>query len=206
MCFQKIKGIITKKIKIKFITIHIMKNSYELIVAVDLKKGISQNGTIPWNVPEDLLFFKETTQKSIVVMGRNTYFSLPEKNRPLRNRLNVVYTREPEKYKDIELQNKNVLFINNLDNFELQFENKKIFIIGGSQIYNIFYSKCSVVWLTQIKKDYNCDLNLDIDKILTNFKKESIVKETDEFVIEKYIRNETNEHTFPHVQTSQQHI
>jgi dihydrofolate reductase len=166
-----------------------MNNSYELIVATDLKEGISKNGTIPWNIPEDLVFFKETTQNSIVLMGRNTYFSLPEKNRPLKNRLNVVFTREPDTYKDIEVQNKNVLFVNNFENFDLQFENKKIFIIGGSQIYNMFYSKCSVIWLTKIKKDYDCDLKLDSNKILANFEKVSIVKETEEFIIEKYMRN-----------------
>lgn len=57
---------------------------------------IGAAGDIPWYVPEDFLHFKKNTLGSPVVMGRATWDSLPEKNRPLPGRLNIVVTRNPE--------------------------------------------------------------------------------------------------------------
>ena len=57
-------------------------------------------GSIPWRIPEDLKFFKQTTtftkdeeKKNAVIMGRKTWESIPSKYRPLPSRLNIVLTR-----------------------------------------------------------------------------------------------------------------
>jgi len=52
------------------------------------------NNSIPWDVKEDLKRFKDITMWEIVVMGKNTWYSLPEKVRPLPNRRNIVITSE----------------------------------------------------------------------------------------------------------------
>jgi dihydrofolate reductase len=170
-------------------------NMYELIVAVDINYGISKNGNIPWHIPEELKFFVYKTQYHTVFMGKNTYFSIPEKNRPLKNRFNIVYTKNPEKYINIMQQHGNVLFTDdesilpNYSNVIIPHNTySPIFIIGGSQIYNQFYDKCNVIWLTQIKKNYYCDIKLDIIKILSNFVLDEVVDDNNEYVIEKYIR------------------
>jgi len=64
-----------------------------LIVAMDSERGIGKNNDLMWHLPKDMKFFKDTTQGQIVVMGRKNYDSIPEKYRPLPNRLNVVLTR-----------------------------------------------------------------------------------------------------------------
>ena len=63
----------------------------KLIVACDPKGGIGYNNKLPWsNIQGDLPRFKNLTQGQIIVMGRNTWDSLPKK--PLPNRFNVVVT------------------------------------------------------------------------------------------------------------------
>ncbi|CAJ1016960.1 dihydrofolate reductase-thymidylate synthase [Leishmania guyanensis] len=75
---------------------------FSIIVAVDEQHGIGDGKTIPWQVPEDMAFFKDQTtllrnkkpptekKRNAVVMGRQTWESVPLKYRPLKGRLNVV--------------------------------------------------------------------------------------------------------------------
>jgi dihydrofolate reductase len=81
----------------------------EAIYAVDIKNGLSKNGVIPWKSKKDITFFMNKTKNNIVIMGKNTYFSIPEEHRPLKNRLNIVLT----KTLDLEMESSNVLFTNN---------------------------------------------------------------------------------------------
>lgn len=148
-----------------------------MILAKDLKNGISKNNSIPWKSSIDMKHFYNITSGNVVIMGKNTFFSLPAKNRPLKNRLNIVLTKNQENY--IHLNNKNLIFSNN-ENIEkhinellietdyselIPYLNKdfKIIVIGGKQIYEKYISICNKVWLTIIKKDYDCDLFFDYD-------------------------------------------
>lgn len=170
----------------------------EAIVAIDLYNGISKNGVIPWTSKKDMTHFYKKTTGNIVIMGKNTYFSIPEERRPLKNRLNIVLTSKPNLYQDIS--NSNVIFTNDdciyndflasPEKYRFVFpflqENFKVFVIGGKQIYEKLISSCHTIWLTQIKKDYNCDLFL---KNEYNFNRKMIVTEIDnddELIIYKY--------------------
>lgn len=63
-----------------------------LIVGRDRNGAIGKDSDIPWYAPEDLAFFKRETLGSAVVMGRNTWESLPFK--PLKNRFNIVVSSQ----------------------------------------------------------------------------------------------------------------
>ncbi|UZD91632.1 dihydrofolate reductase [Cognatishimia activa] len=63
-----------------------------LIVGRDKNGAIGKDNDIPWYAPEDLSFFKGETLGGAVVMGRNTWDSLPFK--PLKNRLNIVVSSQ----------------------------------------------------------------------------------------------------------------
>ena len=80
----------------------------EAIVAYDSNKGISKHGLIPWKISDDMKFFKNTTIKNVVIMGKNTFESL--NNKPLIDRLNVVLTNTPEKYFNYSIMYSNLLF------------------------------------------------------------------------------------------------
>jgi len=162
------------------------KLEIEAIVAVDSKNGIAKDGKIPWKSKTDMKFFREKTTGSIIIMGTTTFLSLPN-SMPLPNRINIVVTRRPSKYtcypKYSQLDNiffwdEDALFkfLNNQD-LNKKGDYKKIFVIGGQQIYNLLLPFCSSIWVTKIKTDYNCDLHLTC---LTNIKSDYKIYYEDE--------------------------
>ena len=168
----------------------------EAIYAIDLKNGLSKYGIIPWNSKKDLKFFADKTKYNVVIMGKNTYFSLPDNVRPLKNRLNIVLTSKPEEFLEFKNGIENVIFTNNdeIYNIIIGYRDKyiekypflsndfKIFFIGGKKIYEQFIPLCKKVWVTQIKKDYACDLIMNID-YSKQFKEQQVIEEDDELKI-----------------------
>jgi dihydrofolate reductase len=65
-----------------------------LIVARAAEGAIGLEGSIPWDVPQDLKFFQRETVGGAIIMGRNTWDSLPVK--PLPKRLNIVVSSNSE--------------------------------------------------------------------------------------------------------------
>lgn len=63
-----------------------------LIVARDRNGAIGKDGDIPWRASEDLAFFQRETTGGAIIMGRNTWDSLPFK--PLKNRMNIVVSSQ----------------------------------------------------------------------------------------------------------------
>ena len=105
-----------------------------LIVAMDSEGGIGKNNDLMWHLPKDMKFFKDTTQGQIVVMGRKNYDSIPEKYRPLPNRLNIVLTRNEH------FNAPDCLVFHSLETCLKHFEEETeriIFIIGGGEIYRM---------------------------------------------------------------------
>ena len=140
----------------------------ELIVAASKNGIIGNKNKIPWHIPEDLKHFKQITNKSIIIMGRKTYESLP--NGALPNRLNIVLTRTPE------INNiKNVIFTNIEFLFDViwkhKTENQKVFVIGGCEIYSLLMRYCVVLHITiiydEIKGD--CMFPISSEYIKTNY-------------------------------------
>ena len=171
----------------------------EAIYATDINNGLSKNGVIPWRSIKDLKFFYNITKNNVVIMGKNTYFSIPENRRPLTNRLNIVLTGTPQLFKDDNKFNI-VIFTNNDKIHESILKDReafcrlcpalsrdfKIFFIGGKTVYEQFIPLCDKVWLTQIKRDYSCDLFVDYD--YSKEFKGTVLEEDDELVITEYSR------------------
>ena len=64
-----------------------------MIAAVDENWGLGKNGGLLTSIPEDMRFFRQTTQGKVLVMGSKTLRSFP-KSKPLPGRLNIVMTRQ----------------------------------------------------------------------------------------------------------------
>ena len=65
-----------------------------LIAAVAENNVIGKNNTLPWHLPADMKYFRDTTMGHSVIMGRRNYDSIPLKYRPLDGRTNIVVTRQ----------------------------------------------------------------------------------------------------------------
>lgn len=167
----------------------------QAIVAIDTNNGMAKNGKIPWYSKKDLAFFKAQTLNNIIIMGSTTLMSLPN-SQPLKNRLNIVVTRYPERYVDDYIEADNILFLNEIQIFDfinnpifiITEEHKKylkdnfeMFVIGGNQIYNMLIPYCKVVWITRIKKNFECDLVFTSN--LNEFSDTEIIYDDDEISI-----------------------
>lgn len=122
------------------------------IVCYDKKtRGIGENNRMLFNINEDINYFKAITEGKIVVMGRNTYNSLPFK--PLPNRINITITKFPEMYTNSTCQTDGTLFMT-LPSFLNLFHNMKntddIFVIGGEEIYKQLLPYCDTVYATEV--------------------------------------------------------
>jgi dihydrofolate reductase len=131
-----------------------------MIVAHDKDYGIGNEGRIPWYISEDLKYFREITLNSIVIMGRKTYFSIPINRRPLKDRINIVLTNNPDTYQSSD----NLIFcrddtLNNyIDYFNKVHNINKVFFIGGSEIYKKYMNIVNNLYITYVDKSYNCDV------------------------------------------------
>ena len=138
---------------------------FSIIAAISKRdNGIGKNGELPWNIPEDLMFFQKITKNTndsnkcnAIIMGRNTFHSI---GRPLPGRLNVCistsYTNENN--------NHNIIFFSSLHdalyNISRRKDIEKVFVIGGEILYNeaIQHSNCKELFINEITDNsIECD-------------------------------------------------
>ncbi len=129
-----------------------MTRKINAIVAVDDHWGIGKDGTMPWpHLSEDLKRFKELTDGAMIVMGKNTWLSLPK--RPLPNRENIIVSRTLDDDFAIKMSGDPKAIITKLK----QATESDIWIIGGAEIYRQFLPFCHSVYITRVDGDYDCD-------------------------------------------------
>ena len=154
-----------------------------LIVAKAPCGGIGYKNTIPWNLPEDMRMFKEYTMGKSVVMGRNTFESLPFKN-GLPKRMNYVITHTPHRHLDSATVKWVTIeeMVAAMQSFDGDFA-----IIGGSQIYEELHPYCSTARVTMIDKSAidDCvkfDSYFKIDRIASS----KLLSTHDGFTVREY--------------------
>jgi len=127
----------------------------KIIVAVDSNWGIGNKGSLLFWIPEDIKLFKQMTLGKVVVMGRETFESLPNKE-PLKGRINIVLS------KNKNFDNDKVNIFRSLEELfsELEkYDSDDVFIIGGESIYFQLLDFCNEAYVTKIEKE--C---VDVDK------------------------------------------
>uniref|UniRef100_A0A6C0C3T4 dihydrofolate reductase n=1 Tax=viral metagenome TaxID=1070528 RepID=A0A6C0C3T4_9ZZZZ len=135
-----------------------------VIVAYCKNRGIGLNNKLPWKLGADMKRFKELTMgdgNNAVIMGRNTWLSLPGKYKPLPKRQNIVLTRKP--FAPCVMEDKSLpVFISSLQE-SVRYCNyqkiDKIWIIGGQMLYKTALETSNIenIYVTNIEGDYNCD-------------------------------------------------
>ena len=125
----------------------------KMIVAADRNWGIGKNGDLLVHIPEDMEFFKEKTMGNVVVMGRKTFESFPGK-KALPGRVNIVLTGNPDWTAE------DAVVVHNMEELQTvlaDYEDDRIYIIGGGQIYADFADRCSSIYVTHIDQSYEAD-------------------------------------------------
>ena len=133
----------------------------QAIVCVDNNWGIGKDNKLLFHLPEDMAFFREKTLNKTVVMGRNTFQSLPD-SRPLKNRTNIVLGENFSLKKPVRGDFFAVPTLEELFTVLEFFNTDDIFVIGGASIYEALLPYCSKVFLTRV------DAGSDADRFFPN--------------------------------------
>jgi dihydrofolate reductase len=164
-----------------------------IIVACDENNLIGDGNKLPWNIPEDLKWFKEVTTGHVIIMGKKTWESLPRK--PLPNRVNCILSRN-QTYDMVSMHDLDIEWYVSIEdaikstiNF---YKNKKHYIIGGEQIYRLALDSEFVdeILMTKVKGKFKGDkyfpkLN---EKI---WEETETIRETEQFRIVRYKKEKT---------------
>lgn len=130
-------------------------DNISIIVAMGDRNVIGKGSTIPWlgKLQADMHHFRKTTVGKVVVMGRKTWDSLPENNKPLPDRKNVVLTRDHS----FRTGGKTDISYNPQICMRL-FQNEEVYIIGGGEIYRIFLPYAKRLIVTHIDRNFDGDV------------------------------------------------
>ena len=155
-----------------------------IIAAIGKNGELVKNNNLIWHLKEDLKFFKEVTTNHIIVMGYNTFKSLPCL---LPNRTHIVLTHQKIEQKTVTVFNKFsdvYKFLNKLD--------KEIFIIGGASLYSQFLPYANEIYLTEIDAE-----EIEADVYFPKFDKQDfnkiVIKEIEESVNYKFVKYQRKE-------------
>lgn len=133
----------------------------KLIIACDPIGGIGYQNRLPWsNIQGDLPRFKRLTDGKTVIMGRNTWDSLPKK--PLPGRVNIVVSSRP-----LEAEHHNV--IRSPESYFNRPDDVEFWLIGGSKLIEQYWKEIDEIHLTKVYDHYTCDTFIDLLYIEANF-------------------------------------
>jgi dihydrofolate reductase len=155
-------------------------NTLTIIAAIGKNNELGYKNDLIWHLPDDLKFFKEKTTGKTIVMGYNTFLSLP---RLLPNRRHIVLSAN-------KLDIEGVESFTNLDEL-IEFIRKideEVFIIGGASIYKQFIDLVDKMYLTEVESEFK-----EADVYFPEFDKENWERE-------ELLENENNNIKFKHIQ------
>lgn len=120
-----------------------------LITAMDSNRVIGKNNSLPWHLPADLAYFKQTTMGKPVIMGRKTFESI---GKALPGRKNIVLTRNNNfEAPDCEVATDIDQAMSKVDG------SVEVMLIGGASLYEQTIQSADIIYLTLIHHEFNGD-------------------------------------------------
>jgi dihydrofolate reductase len=121
-----------------------------IIVAIAENRAIGKDNRLLWHISEDLKRFKRLTDGHTLIMGRNTFLSLP--NGPLKNRRHIVISDvEGESFAGCEMAGSIEEAV------KLAGEEDECFVIGGGMVYTQFLPVAGKLYLTRVHQAFEAD-------------------------------------------------
>lgn len=127
-----------------------------IIVAHDKNRVIGNKGDLPWNIPEDMQYFKKMTEGGTVIMGRKTMESI---GKALPNRENIVVSRSGNckaEGRFTIVESVDVAIYKFLQAWG-SFTPNKVWIIGGGEIYTEALPYCDNLYVTEVDAEFEGD-------------------------------------------------
>ncbi|HET7578633.1 MAG TPA: dihydrofolate reductase [Bacillales bacterium] len=119
------------------------------LLAMGKNRVIGKDNGMPWHLPADLAFFKKKTMGHMIVMGRKTHESI---GKALPGRRNVVVTR------DTNYEAEGCIVVHSVDEARELFGNdEEVFVIGGTKLFNAFFSYADRLYVTYINEEFDGD-------------------------------------------------
>jgi dihydrofolate reductase len=148
-----------------------------LILAADPNGGIGYQNNLPWpKLKTDMKWFKEHTDGAVVVMGRNTWESLPVR---LSNRTTVVLTRHDSS--KITIEGPDYVRTGDMADIVDEFAGRgHLCFIGGKQIYEQARSFVDTAFITRLDEVFTCDTFIDVPSLTYGLKRETIIEVEEE--------------------------
>ena len=153
-------------------------SAFKAIAAMSENRVIGRGKEIPWHIPEDFKWFKETTMGHVLVMGRRTFESI---GKALPGRETMVLTRGDFSHPDVTV-------IRSLDEVAPRLEGRDGFIAGGAQVYEQALPRCSDLFLTLVKREVEGDVFFP--EFENYFEEVEVLREEAEFRIIHYRNHE----------------
>jgi dihydrofolate reductase len=150
------------------------------IAAMSLNRVIGNNGKIPWHLPLDFKWFKQTTMGAKLLMGRKTFESV---GKALPGRTTYILTNDPNKVMRSPCANAWYLDESKLLSHNEEFLDNT-WVCGGTAVYEKFIPQCSEVLLTIVLEEYPGDAVMPVFEDL--FHNSEILRETRDFWIVRY--------------------
>ena len=124
-----------------------------IIASADQNWAIGKDNQLLIRIPEDMKRFRQMTTGNVVVMGRKTLESFPNQA-PLKDRVNIVMTRNPD------YQPKGVTVVHSVEELQKELEaydTNDVYVIGGDSIYKQLLDLCDTAHVTKIDYAYAAD-------------------------------------------------
>lgn len=119
------------------------------LVAMDEGRVIGKNNGMPWHLPADLAYFKQTTMGAPIIMGRHTHESI---GRALPGRENIVVTRQ----KQYQADGCRVVHSTEAAVDQIAPE-QEAFVIGGSYLFRELIHRADRLYITLIHEHFAGD-------------------------------------------------
>lgn len=148
--------------------------NYRAIAAMAENRVIGNRNTIPWHLPEDFKWFKNTTMGASLLMGRKTFESI---GRPLPGRQTIILSRS-------QFSIPNTVTVQTIDSIEAVATSDTIWVAGGAEIYQLMLPKCSNLYITRVHQKPDGDTFFP--KFEDSFTLDTVLESNTQFSIERW--------------------
>ena len=148
--------------------------NYRAIAAMAENRVIGNQNTIPWHLPEDFKWFKNTTMGATLLMGRKTFESI---GRPLPGRQTIILSRS-------QFSIPNTVTVQAIDSIEAVATSDTIWVAGGAEIYQLMLPKCSDLYITRVHQKPDGDTFFP--KFEDSFTLDTVLESNTQFSIERW--------------------